>query len=231
MDRKSSRGLKVAGIAAGAILAIAAAWRFTPLHAWADPKAIGHAFRMLRDSPWLIPAVLCAYVAASATLFPNTVLNAATILAFGTQQGPPLALGGSLLAATVFYGVGRGPARERLKDLQLPRMDELNRLLRRGGILGMATLRLLPVAPYTVVNLLSGAARVKPVAFVVGTFLGLLPGCLLMTAFGHQLRAMLRNPGSHEVAILAVTAVLAVAILYGLQKIIGARSNAPAAAG
>lgn len=224
MEKRTRRGLIIAGFAAAAILLVAAAWRFTPLHAWADPKSIGHLFRTLRHSPWLIPAILGAYVAASAVLFPNTVLNAATILAFGTHHGPPLALGGSLFAATVFYCIGRGPGQDRLKKLKIRKVDQLNAGLRRGGVIGMTTLRLLPVAPYTVVNLMAGAARVHPVSFVVGTFLGLLPGCLLMTAFGHQLRAMLRNPGAHEGAVLAVTAVLAVLVLWGLQRVIATRT-------
>ena len=224
MEKQTRRKLTILGLIAAAILVIAAAWRFTPLHDWADPKVIGQLFRSLRDSPWLIPAVLTAYVAASATLFPNTVLNAATILAFGTQQGPPLALGGSLLAATLFYTIGRGPGRDRLKKLKIKKVDQLNAALRKGGVVAMTTLRLVPLAPFTVVNLFAGSAKVHPVSFVVGTFLGLLPGCLLMTAFGHQLRAMLRNPGPHEFAVLAGTGVLALAVLWGLQKVITSRT-------
>jgi uncharacterized membrane protein YdjX (TVP38/TMEM64 family) len=216
------------GFAAAAILLIAAAWRFTPLHEYADPKVIGHFFRTLRHSPWLIPVMLAAYAAASATLFPNTVLNAATILAFGTPQGPPLALGGSLFAAILFYCLGRGPGLDRLKKLKIRKVDQLNAGLRRGGVVGMTTLRLLPVAPFTVVNLMAGAAHVRPLHFVVGTFLGLLPGCLLMTAFGHQLRNMLRNPGAHEGAVLAVTAVLAILVLWGLQRVISGHTSKPA---
>jgi uncharacterized membrane protein YdjX (TVP38/TMEM64 family) len=227
LENPTRRSLTIAGIGAAAILGIAAAWRFTPLHAWADPKVIGHVFRALRDSPWLVPAILGAYVAASATLFPNTAMNAATILALGTHQGPPLALSGSVFAATVFYLLGRGPARERLQRLKLKKLDQLHVLLRRGGVLGMTTLRLVPIAPYTVVNLLAGAARVHPVSFVAGTFLGLLPGCLLLTAFGHQLRAMLRNPGPHEIAIVALTGVAALAVLWGLQRVITMRASKP----
>jgi uncharacterized membrane protein YdjX (TVP38/TMEM64 family) len=185
----------------------------------ANPSALGHYLWTLHDSPWAIPLILAAYVLASATLFPNTVLNAATILAFGSFEGPPAALAGSLTAALVFYWVGRGPGHRRLRRMNVAKVEHVNRQLRRGGVAGMVTLRLLPIAPFMVVNVLAGAARVSPGTFAIGTLIGLLPGCLLVTAFGHQLRRMIANPEPREVLILATVSVAAIAVLWGLQRV------------
>lgn len=200
------------------VLAIAAAWRWSPLHAYANPKVIAGIFGRVRSSPWAPLALGLVYVLASFVLFPNTVLNVATILALGTPFGPVCALGGSLTAGLVFYGLGRRYGEERVRAMHIKSVDRLSKMLRKGGILGMASLRLLPIAPYSIVNIMSGAARVKLIPFTLGSLLGLLPGTLMITAFGHQLRAILRDPTPVQIAILAVLLAVCAGALWWLRR-------------
>lgn len=206
------------GAAVLLVLGVAAAWRWSPLHQYADPKVIAGIFEDLRSSPWAPLGLAAIYVLASAALFPNTVLNVATILALGVPYGPLSALSASLVAALVFYAIGRRFGEERIRAMNIKSVDRLSKMLRKGGVLGMATLRLLPIAPYSIVNLMAGAARVKVVAFTLGTLLGLLPGTLMITAFGHQLRAMLRHPTAAEIAILAALVLLLLVGLWWLRR-------------
>lgn len=200
------------------LLVVAGLWRFSPLHEVADAEAIGSWIRGLRHSPWALPIVLLIYVGANAVFFPNTVLNAATILGLGTVWGLPCALAGSLTAAMLAYGLGRRYGRDRLRDLDSKTIDRITEMLKRGGILGMASLRLLPIAPYGVVNILAGAARVRAHHFALGTLLGLLPGGLLVTAFGHQLRRVLEHPTPPQIAIMASVVLLALAAAWYLRR-------------
>ncbi len=194
-----------------------AAWRWTPLQAYAQPKMIAGWLQALRHSPWAPLIIASLYVLASATLFPNTVLNLATVLGFGTKLGPAFAMGGSLIAGLTFYVVGRVYGEAPLRKLRLRSLDQLAKLLRRGGITTMLTLRLLPIAPYSVANLMAGAARVPVLTFLIGSFLGLLPGILMVTAFGHQLRRMLKNPGPVEISVLVGIALAGFALLWFLK--------------
>ncbi|MGQ0620149.1 MAG: TVP38/TMEM64 family protein [Panacagrimonas sp.] len=205
-------------VAVLSVLAVAAAWRFSPLHEYADPKVIAGIFGRLQSSPWAPLGLALTYVAASAVLFPNTVLNVATILSLGMPYGPPSALAASLVAALVFYVLGRRYGEERVRALHIKSVDRLSGMLRKGGVLGMASLRLLPIAPYSIVNLMAGAARVKLLAFTFGTLLGLLPGTLMITAFGHQLRSILHHPSHGQIAILAALVVLLLAAMWWLRR-------------
>jgi phospholipase D1/2 len=210
--------LTAAVVLLAAILAVAGAWRWTPLHDYAEPREIAHWLISLRHSPWAVPVVLSLYLAASAVLFPNTLLNVAVILAMGTGLGLAYALGGSLAAAAVFYGLGARYGQERLQSLHIRGIDKLSRMLRKGGIPGMAGLRLLPIAPFSVVNLAAGALRVRFWTFMAGTLLGLLPGNLLVTAFGHQLRALLREPGPGGYALMGAILVAGALWLAWLRR-------------
>lgn len=200
------------------LLLIAAAWRWTPLHEFAEPKTIAAWLRGLRDSPWAPLVIVAVYVGANALLFPNTILNVATILGLGTTMGLPCALAGSLSAALVFYATGRRYGAGKLKKLHSHRIDALEKQLRNAGILGIATLRLLPVAPYTVVNVVAGAARVRLLPFAIGSLLGLLPGNLMVTAFGHQLRSVIHDPSHGDIAAMVGIVALAALGLWWLKQ-------------
>ena len=80
-------------------------------------------------------------------------------------------------------------------------------------------LRLLPIAPYTVVNLMLGAVGIGLPRFLIGTFLGLLPGSLAATAFGHQLERLISDPSWQDGALLALVLAAAVAVLFALRRL------------
>lgn len=200
------------------VLGVAAVWRWSPLHTYAEPKVIAAYFRQFRSSPWAPLALALVYVLASSVLFPNTVLNVATILALGIPYGPVYALSASLVAGLVFYGLGRRYGEARVRAMHIKSVDRMSKMLRNGGVLSMASLRLLPIAPYSVVNVVAGAARVRVFPFAAGTLLGLLPGSLAITAFGHQLRAMLRDPTPMQIAILIALLAVCGAGLWWLKR-------------
>jgi uncharacterized membrane protein YdjX (TVP38/TMEM64 family) len=84
--------------------------------------------------------------------------------------------------------------------------------MRRRGLLAMTAVRLVPIAPFAVVNMVAGAIRIRLWHFMVGTAIGILPGTLVATLFGDQLFAGLRDPRAIDpmsiVALLALGALL-----------------------
>jgi uncharacterized membrane protein YdjX (TVP38/TMEM64 family) len=62
------------------------------------------------------------------------------------------------------------------------------------GIAAIALVRFVPVAPYLVVNVVMGAMRVKFSHYIIGTFLGMLPGGLAATVLSDQVATALRDP-------------------------------------
>ena len=50
-----------------------------------------------------------------------------------------------------------------------PRLNRIRRGIVRRGVLAVAAVRLVPIAPFTVVNLVAGASRIPLLDFVLGT--------------------------------------------------------------
>jgi uncharacterized membrane protein YdjX (TVP38/TMEM64 family) len=63
--------------------------------------------------------------------------------------------------------------------------------------------RVLPVAPFLVVNVAAGALGLRLRDFVLGSFIGLLPATILITLFLDRLTAAWADPGLGSYAMLA----------------------------
>jgi phosphatidylserine/phosphatidylglycerophosphate/cardiolipin synthase-like enzyme/uncharacterized membrane protein YdjX (TVP38/TMEM64 family) len=195
-------------VAAVAVLlaaaALAGAWRWTPLHELLDVHALASDIRVLADAPFAPLLVLAAYLVASLTAFPITLLILATGLVFGPISAALYAWIGSLLGATAGFGVGRVLARDLLQRLSGARLTAITRRLGRQGMLAVVAVRIIPVAPFTLINLAAGAARIRLRDFLIGTFVGMSPGIIAVTSFWAQLLAAVRDPSPASVAVLGL---------------------------
>jgi uncharacterized membrane protein YdjX (TVP38/TMEM64 family) len=84
-------------------------------------------------------------------------------------------------------------------------------LIARHGILAVVAIRMLPVAPYSVVNLAAGATRVPFRDFVLGSIIGMSPGVVGITLFEDQLEQMIRAPST--LTLVALASILSVMLL------------------
>ena len=216
-DRAPSRRRLRGAIAlvAGA-LAVGALWAFTPLRAMLDPASLTHAVAPLRESPLAPLAVAGLFAAAGLVAFPVTALILACAAVFGGWRGALYSLAGVLASAAVTYGLGRLLGRGRVRRLAGPRLAWLIERLRRRGALSVALVRTFPVAPFTVVNVLAGAARVRLGSFLLGTALGMAPGVVALNVFGTTLAAALRSPSpvTLGLAALVAAALIAAAVVF-----------------
>lgn len=181
--RSTLRGLAVLA----GLLAIAGLWSFTGLREAIVPSQLAAWFAPLRASAAGPVVALAAFAIAATLLVPVTALIAATVLLFGPALGAPLALAGSLLSAATSYAIGRLLWRDTVRRLTGPALGRVGRHLARAGTGSVAAVRLVPVAPYTVVGLVAGALQVRFMPYLAGTAIGLLPGILGLSLFADLL--------------------------------------------
>lgn len=222
-NRQGRRWVLAAALALAAVmLALIAAWHWTPLQELAEPRAVARWLNSVEHTPWLLPLVALVYVAASLVAFPNTVLCLGVILALGPLAGTAYAFGGSVAAALVGYTLGRRGGK-RVKKLRFRGFERMSEELRRGGFMQVLGLRLLPIAPFTVTNILAGAARVRLLPYIGATVVGIAPYILTFALFGHQARRLLANPTSLDIAVTVAIVILATLALWRARTLAAAR--------
>jgi phosphatidylserine/phosphatidylglycerophosphate/cardiolipin synthase-like enzyme/uncharacterized membrane protein YdjX (TVP38/TMEM64 family) len=202
-----------AGIAAVILAAVllAAAWRWTPLGEWVDPGAMLERFSGLRGS-WSAPLLVAAiFVLGGFLMIPVTVLIVAAGLAFGAAWGFSYALLGAELSALAAYGVGHWLGHDTIRRLSGLGVARASRFVGRQGLLAVITLRIVPVAPFTIVNFVAGASHIRLREFAIGTLLGMVPGTLVLTVLSDQVAAAVRSPDL--AGVLTALAVLALGVL------------------
>ena len=185
---------------------VALAWVATPLRDWIRPDALQAMLARVAGGPWGPAVVMGVYVAGGLLLVPVTLLIVATTATFGALPGGLYALAGSLASGLAGYGVGAALGRHRVRRLFGSRLGRLGSRLSRHGVAVVVAVRLLPLAPYTVVNVAAGAAQVRLRDYVVGTAIGMLPGIVGATAFGEQLVRTIRRPDPVNVVLLLAVA-------------------------
>lgn len=184
-----------------AVLALSAAWTWTPLRHYVEPTALVSAVEPLRTHPLGPLGWLVIFAVLSAVGVPVTALIVVTLMLFGALEGGVTALLSALVGGLMSYGLGRVLLRRTVRRLSGKRIGRLTQELAARGWLAMAVVRLLPIAPFVVVNLVAGSARVRPRDFLLGTLVGMTPGILVLALAADRFIAALRNPTPGTIAL------------------------------
>ncbi|QDZ30699.1 hypothetical protein FAY22_18905 [Noviherbaspirillum sp. UKPF54] len=208
------------GMLAIALALLAVVWRFTPLREWINLESLVRYAHELEGFPLAPLAVLGSYVVAGLLVVPVTLLIAVTGIVFGPLNGSIYAIAGTLLSAAVTYGVGHWLGRDTVQRLVGPRINRLSQRIARRGILAMVVIRMLPVAPFTVVNMVAGASHIRFRDYMIGTTMGMAPGIMMTVTFVHHLAEAVRRPSAGTVAVLAGVALLIIGLAVGLQRLL-----------
>jgi phospholipase D1/2 len=85
------------------------------------------------------------------------------------------------------------------------------------GIIAVAIVRIVPVAPYSIVGFMAGAARIHRGDYLVGTALGMLPGVVMYALFLDRARAALLDPHPLTWLLLIAAIVLLASVALGIR--------------
>ncbi len=213
---------RTAGRLAGAVVAIGAlvaVWRYSPLSVYADPATLATMVETVRDSVWLPVIMMAAFVVGGLIVFPVTILIIAAGILFSPLAALAYALAGTLLASAVTYAGGRVTGAGFVSGLFGRHLERVRRALARNGLVGVAAVRMVPFAPFSVVNYAAGAIKVRFSDFMFGTLLGMAPGTVIITLLGNQVMQVLRDPTPGQLALLGLGGIVWIGVAYGMQRI------------
>ncbi|HEX7231947.1 MAG TPA: VTT domain-containing protein, partial [Candidatus Binatia bacterium] len=204
---------------------LAAAWRWTPLHDLVDLNTLKAWAGSLQDNSGASFWMIGAFLLGGITAFPVTVLILATAYAFDAWPAIIYSLVGCIVSAIFLYTIGRQLGRKNVVRFAGKRLNRMNRLISKHGALAVAAVRMVPVAPYSLVNLAAGAVRVPFRDFVIGTFLGMSPGVIGITFFETQVEELIRDPNLVSFLVLAFVLGLMLLGIYGFRRWFAAKQT------
>lgn len=178
----------------GAIGLLALAWRWIPLDDWIQASGVIAQLQTLGRSPLGLMALLGGYVVGGFVAVPITLLIILTLLACGPWLGMSSALAGSLLSAATLFGLGRVLGRYHVQRFAGRHVAYLSRRLAQRGTWAVFLVRMIPVAPFSIVNLVAGSTTISLHQFLLGTALGMSPGIVVLSAILHGLDGAFRAP-------------------------------------
>ena len=223
----STRRILISAITLAALLGLAAAWRWTALGDLLQVEQLVAQAQALNSHVATPLVVVALFALASTMAVPLTLLVIASVVAFGATAGFIYSLTGAELSALISYGIGRNLGRDLVRRYAGKTLNNVSKRLSHRGIMAIITLRIVPVAPFAIINLVAGASHISLRDFAIGTILGLLPGIIAIALFADGLVQALREPNLSSIAwIVGLLALVAVSAL-GLRKLLKRRRESP----
>lgn len=199
------------------LLGLTLTWRWTALGEWLDvPRLVG-ALRQFGGSSGPLAAIACVSLASVAAI-PLAIIILASVMAFGSWPGLAYVLSGACLGAVISFGIGNYLGHDALCRLAGARVNRLSSRLARRGLLAIIVLRMTPIAPFAVVNMIAGTTHIRLRDFLLGTLIGMIPGALVMTVFADQIVKAIFEPGKGILLLIGLTLVLVVAGSFWFRK-------------
>jgi len=207
-------------LAAGALvlIALALAWKFTPLADYLTRENAVAWARAARENRWAPIAVVLAYTPAALLLFPRPFLTLLTIIAFGRWLGFAYSAAGIMLAAMATYYAGRLMRKQTVVRLAGQKFEAASELLREHGIVAVFASNQVPVPPFAVQGIIAGAIRIPAWEYAAGSALGMAPGLVAAVFFAGELRAWLEDPATINWWIVAGAAAAFFAFGWWIRR-------------
>jgi uncharacterized membrane protein YdjX (TVP38/TMEM64 family) len=204
------------------IAGLAALWAFG-LHrdlSWANlSRHQAQLLAIVAARPIATGAGYIAFYAATVacSLPEGALVTLAGGLLFGTVVGGTLAIIGASIGAVILFLAARYAFADLMTARAAPFMARIRPGIERDGFLYLLALRLLPVFPFWLLNLVAAACGMRLLPFTFATVLGIIPGTFVYAAVGAGLADVLADGGTPNfMAIFAPRILLPLLALAAL---------------
>jgi pyruvate/2-oxoglutarate dehydrogenase complex dihydrolipoamide dehydrogenase (E3) component/uncharacterized membrane protein YdjX (TVP38/TMEM64 family) len=156
-------------------------------------------------------AFFAVYVAATALSLPGAlVLTLAAGALFGLVTGTVIVSFASSIGATLAFLASRYLLRDAVQSRFGDRLKAINEGMEKDGALYLFTLRLVPLFPFFLVNLLMGLTPIRTLRYYAVSQLGMLAGTVVYVNAGTQLAQLTSVSGIVSPGVLLSFALLGV---------------------
>jgi uncharacterized membrane protein YdjX (TVP38/TMEM64 family) len=168
---------------------------------------------------------ICLFICSALFLPGALALTVAGGMLFGTVPATIYANIGATAGAVLAFLIARSALAGSIQQRFKAELRRFNAELSRHGANYLLVLRMLPIAPFFVINYCAGITKIPLRTFIWTTSLGMLPGALIHAFIGHQLRQVNAASDIFSWKILLALLLLAVFALLPVMRHHLASSN------
>lgn len=201
------------------IAALAAVWRMTPLGEYINPDKLAEMFGNIQDNPAAGITAIAVYVGLSLVMVPTAALTAGVAMTFGPTYGFVISLAAAMTSAVIGFMLGRLVKPELLGMMMGSAIERVRQHTENSSIASITFLRILPIAPFSAVNIALGLVKVPVISFFVGTLLGFLPGTIILTFMGESLAMLWKHQDATSMALVGAGLALWIGIIVASQMV------------
>lgn len=208
------------------LLAAIAAFFAFGLHHYLSFEALRqHREQLLElvgQHPWLAPlAFVVVYAAVIALSVPGgAVLTIAGGFLFGVLAGTLYVVVAATAGATIVFLIARTALGDALRAKAGPRVRRMEEGFREDAFSYLLFLRLIPIFPFWLVNIVPALLGVTLRTFVLGTLIGIIPGSLVFASVGNGLGAVFDAGKTPDLGIIFKPAIIVPIVGLGLLALL-----------
>jgi uncharacterized membrane protein YdjX (TVP38/TMEM64 family) len=171
-----------------------------------------------RRENWGLLATILVFTVTAYVGAPQIVLIGACVVAFGPEQGFWFAWIATIVSGVATYFTGRLSSAETQKRFGGATGGRFTRFMGKNAFLASLIVRSLPTAPFVVVNMAFGAARVSFWAFIGGLALGVLPKTAIVAFAGDGIMDAFEGKLGSAALMGAVAIVIWILVVVAVRR-------------
>lgn len=183
------------------------AWQWTPLESVLSPQSVMPMLAEFRQAPHALILFLCAF-ALGGVVLPITLLFILTVAVWGPVAALWIGMIGMMLAASFGFGLGKILGMRPVRALLGTDTEKYRQFIGNTGFLGMTLFRMVPIAPYALVNLGLAVTGISFARYFWGTLAGMIPRLFTTVVMGHFLIRLWIEPGYDTILPLLASIIL-----------------------
>ena len=148
-------------------------------------------------------AFIAIYITTVALTIPGaTILTLTGGFLFGITMGTIFVVIAATLGASIIFYAAKTAFREMFYAKSGKLMHKMEAGFKSNAFNYMLFLRLLPIFPFFLINIIAGLLGVKFRAFFFGTLIGIVPGTLIYISVGNSLNAVFDKDQTPDLGII-----------------------------
>jgi uncharacterized membrane protein YdjX (TVP38/TMEM64 family) len=176
--------------------------------------------------PGALPVAVLAFAVLAFVGVPQIMLIAAAVVAFGPVTGFAYSWIGTMASSMLGFYLGRAAGAKVLERFSGAGVRRFMDHVGNNGFLASFIVRLVPSAPFIVVNMAAGVTPMRVVDFTLGTALGIVPKIVLTAFAGNSIVRLMKGQIGRNALWLVVIAAAWIALGWGARVWLRSRENA-----